>query len=145
VIDGNGKPIPEYFNWYVLRQITEALLALQDGVCASPKTGQPSTTGESGLTYDDVFPHSQERQLSTGVNRGGKSFSTWRPLIHSDIKDAKIFLCSEDSNYEYPKRPRVVLADFDVSMRGEEASLAWFRSSGTIGWKPPVSRDSALT
>ncbi|KAB2104273.1 hypothetical protein AG0111_0g7847 [Alternaria gaisen] len=95
------KPVPEHFIWYLLSQVTKALIALQ--------------------------------QDATSV--------AWRPIIHSDIKDANIFLRSD--NVQYPAYPRVVLSDFDIAFElHDEYEMQKRMVQGTPGLVPP-ERDGA--
>lgn len=100
-------PVSEHFIWYVLSQLTEALIALQGGICLSNE-GSGGTTTSSPL-------------------------GPWEPVILSDIKEDNIFLCRNNSTY--PSYPTVVLADFDCAMGLDEVSEKRFYD--TRGWQPP--------
>ncbi|KAI4633858.1 uncharacterized protein J4E87_001024 [Alternaria ethzedia] len=110
--DGHKKeerPVPEHFIWYFLSQVTEALLALRDGTCSSP----------------NAAPEDQEE--------------TWRAIVHSDIKDANIFL--QAANTKYPAYPNIVVSDFDIAC---EKGTDERRYDGTPGMQPPEREHSAL-
>jgi hypothetical protein len=104
--------VPEHFVWHVLSQLTEALIALQEGVCDQSRD-EPAVRPKRGASTRSQF---------------------WTPQIHSDIKLLNIF-CAKD-NVAYPSYPKVLLADFDTVQ--DEHDLQWSRC-GTRGWQPPVS------
>jgi hypothetical protein len=74
--------------------MTEALIALQGGVCDRPRDGVPEEAATN-----------LKRKVSTRDE-------AWTPQIHSDIKLRNIF-CAKD-NVTYPAYPKVLLADFDL-------------------------------
>ncbi|KAI4667087.1 uncharacterized protein J4E79_001770 [Alternaria viburni] len=60
----------------------------------------------------------------------------WRPIVHSDIKDANIFLRS--NNDGYPAYPDVVVSDFDVAFEQDNPrDVDNRRYQGTPGMQPP--------
>jgi serine/threonine protein kinase len=120
----NGKKcVPEHFIWYVLSQVTEALLALQNGTCSSP-----SAALEDG---NEAVVDPRKR---SETNPNSKA---WRSILHSDVKDANIFLRSK--NTKYPAYPNVVLSDFDVAVEQGSQDAEDRRYNGTPGMCPPVS------
>jgi serine/threonine protein kinase len=125
------KPVPEHFIWYLLSQVTKALIALQQGTCSTPnledQNREHKSPSESGEDADSD---------ATSVG--------WQPIIHSDIKAANIFLRS--NNTQYPAYPRVVLSDFDIAFElDNEHEMQKRMFQGTPGLMPPVSGMLALS
>ncbi|OAG16638.1 kinase-like protein [Alternaria alternata] len=122
------KPVPEHFIWYLLSQMSKALIALQQGVCSTP----------------NLEDQNQDHKSPIGSGEDVDSDATsvaWRPIIHSDIKDANIFLRS--NNTQYPAYPRVVLSDFDIAFElDDEREMQIRQVQGTPGLMPP-ERDGA--
>ena len=125
------KPVPEHFIWYLLSQVSKALMALQQGVCSTPNLERQDQNHKSPIASGEDLDLD-----ATSV--------AWRPIIHSDIKDANIFLRSD--NTQYPAYPRVVLSDFDIAFeQDDEREMDKRKVQGTPGLMPPVSRTLALS
>lgn len=126
-----SKPVPEHFIWYLLSQVSKALMALQQGVCSTP----------------DLEDQDHDHKSPIGSREDVDSDATsvaWRPIIHSDIKDANIFLRSD--NTQHPAYPRVVLSDFDIAFElDDEYEMQKRQFQGTPGLMPPVSGMLALS
>jgi serine/threonine protein kinase len=114
------RPVPEHFIWHFLSQMTEALLAFQDGRCDHPRNIEPADV--------DTDP---EGELLVAAE-------PWKPLLHGDIKPLNIF-CAKD-NRAYPSYPRVLLADFDSVQEEGQGE----RFVGTRDWQPPVSEELTI-
>lgn len=106
-----SRPVPEHFIWYCLSQMTEGLIAFQNGVCQEPRLEEP-------------IPEANAAPVAR----------PWDALVHGDLKLENIFCC--DMNTSYPAYPRVVLADFELA---ESRRRLAHRHVGTVGWQPPVS------
>ncbi|KAJ8116373.1 hypothetical protein OPT61_g2181 [Boeremia exigua] len=121
-----GVPINEHFIWYTLRELTEALVALNKGPGHCSKPHEPATKIPASEKYKPM------------------SVDPWVPILHLDIKLDNVFL--EYNSTDYPAYPKPVLADFGVSCRGTAENidpkhsnviLNAPRFAGTEGWHPP--------
>ncbi|KAL1794393.1 hypothetical protein ACET3X_007814 [Alternaria dauci] len=122
------KPVPEHFIWYLLSQVAKALTALQKGTCSSPNR------------EDQI--HGDKLPTETGEDENLDPTSmAWKGIIHSDIKNANIFL--QRNNADYPAYPRVVLSDFDIALeKDNNYDMDRRKYQGTPGLMPP-ERDGA--
>jgi hypothetical protein len=124
------KPVPEHFIWYFLSQATEALLALQDGICSSPN--------RAPINRDDNASLGSRKDPGSNL-----APTTWSSLVHSDIKDLNIFL--RTNNPEYPAYPTVLVSDFDIAFEeGNPRQADDRRYQGTLGMQPPVSTEELI-
>jgi serine/threonine protein kinase len=111
--------------------VSKALMALQQGVCSTPNL--------EGQDQNHKSPIASGEDLDLDATS-----VAWRPIIHSDIKDANIFLRSD--NTQYPAYPRVVLSDFDIAFeQDDEREMDKRKVQGTPGLMPPVIRTLALS
>ncbi|KAH6643789.1 kinase-like domain-containing protein [Boeremia exigua] len=128
------RPINEHFIWYTLRELTEALIALNKGPGHCSKPHNPAV----GLPDPDEY--------------GSVLTESWTPILHLDIKTGNVLL--ETNNAEYPAYPKPVLADFGLSCPATEEVIDlnhtdntpkhMARFAGTDGWKPPERNEHAL-
>jgi serine/threonine protein kinase len=110
------------------------MVALQHGECSEPLSGTDAT----------ILPDTMA---------GPDSHEVWEKVLHSDIKPANVFLHGQDSTY--PSYPKVLLADFDLAVIGdngeEEAQEieltgpGYKRWCGTRGWRPPVRTNLSIS
>jgi serine/threonine protein kinase len=110
------KQIPEPFIWMVFHNLSDAIRAMNTGMCG--------TMHDAGQNFDnELFEN---------------------PMVHLDIKPPNVFLCA--GKHPYPAYPRPVLADYDVAEPISETLDTYPARTavGTRGYQAPEVLSKSL-